>query len=270
MTDQLAARIVLNIPHASTYIPDQYLNQFSVPGWALHYERLMLTDWFTQVLFNIEGSHQVIAEVSRLLLDTERFVLDKEEPMAQYGMGVIYTHGSRRQPIRRTLTASERQELLDRYYHSHHQALTRAVQACLDQHGECFLIDCHSFWNEPMAHESDKGPRPDFCIGTNATNAPDDYVASIYKALARDGASVRINSPYSGSMLPAEFTGDQRVKAAMIEINRKLYMTMPDAVYGPEILDSIPTMPTRTHNFIEVAKKVQKAIFEGVAYNCAL
>jgi len=49
------------------------------------------------------------------MVDPERFLNDSQEPMCQVGMGVTYTRGSLRQPLREQPTQGNRQELLERY-----------------------------------------------------------------------------------------------------------------------------------------------------------
>jgi len=213
--------IVLNLPHAATDIPERYFYQFCA---ELQSEMFILTDWFTDDLFQVDGAHRVVAPVNRILVDTERFSDDSLESMAALGMGCLYSHGPSGQRLRHDLSAQEIEELLTRYYAAHHNALVTAVNACLDKNDKCLLVDCHSFPDTPMPHEQDLELRPDFCLGTTKRNTPADLQGFIQEGLKSYGYTVAINHPYQGCLLPSVFDGDARVTAIMIEVNRKLYM----------------------------------------------
>lgn len=226
--------IVLNIPHSSSSIPGEYLGQYLVPEEQLINENLILTDWFTDELFDIPDTCQVIAPVSRVLVDTERYADDEQESMTEYGMGVIYTKSTSGDVVRE-VSEAQRKELLDKYYYPHHKALEDAVENCLDEHGRCLLVDCHSFPDTPFPHETDTGIRPDFCLGTTANNTPSELVSHFAKGFEGLGFSVAVDYPYSGCMLPERFSRDQRVKAIMIEVNRKLYMDQAEYEKGTAV-----------------------------------
>ena len=71
-------------------------------------------------------------------------------------MGVTYTRGSLRQPLREQPTQEKRQELLQRYYIPHHQKLTDAVEESLLANNYCLIIDGHSFPALPLPYELSK------------------------------------------------------------------------------------------------------------------
>lgn len=220
--------IVLHIPHASTMVPDQVRDQFMIDPDELDDEIDRLTDHETDGIFTkaFPDATACVFPVSRFVVDPERFVDDSQEPMAATGMGVIYTHGTRRQPIRRGLTQDERRSLLSEYYRPHHEALTQAVQRCLDRHDKCLVLDCHSFPSQalPCEHFQDSR-RPEFCLGTDEFHTPEVLVANVERGLSRQGYSVLRNEPFSGSLVPLEyFRRDGRVRSLMIEMNRKLYL----------------------------------------------
>ena len=107
--------VILHIPHASTKIPPAIAGQFILTPSELKHEINRLTDHATDRIFAeaFPAAVPVVFPVSRLVVDPERFPDDSQEEMASVGMGIVYTHGSQRQPIRRSLTQAERLSLIE-------------------------------------------------------------------------------------------------------------------------------------------------------------
>jgi N-formylglutamate amidohydrolase len=187
-----------------------------------------MTDWFTDELFSLPAheASTIRFPVSRLVVDPERFVDDAQEPMAVRGMGVIYTKTADGHPPRALPTPEERRELLDRFYHPHHQRLVEAVQGAVDRNRACLVIDCHSFPSVALPCDLDQAPdRPDICIGTDSFHTPDWLAPLAADRFVAAGLTVAVNRPYSGALVPAAFYGrDRRVSSLMIEVSRRRYM----------------------------------------------
>ncbi|MCF0262536.1 MAG: N-formylglutamate amidohydrolase [Sphaerochaetaceae bacterium] len=215
-------QLILHIPHASTRIPARYRRTFLLTDAQLNAELLAMTDRFTDTLFPTNYP-RVIFPVSRLLCDPERFRQDEHEQMAVIGMGAIYTRGSQLQVIR---VNPNREELLEKYYDPHHLLLEQTVAQELNAHNQVLILDCHSFSNTVLPYEQDKNPiRPDICIGTDAYHTPKALETLAHDFFSSKGLSVKVNSPYSGALVPSTYYNkDVRVKALMLEINRSLYM----------------------------------------------
>jgi N-formylglutamate deformylase len=209
--------IILHIPHASTVLPSEV--EFLLGQEALAYEVDAMTDHHTDRLFDLPGARRSVFPVSRLVVDPERFI---EDEMEKVGMGVVYTHTSSGKPLRQ-ISPDQRQNLIDQYYHPHHQQLTTMTSDVLGIHGLCLIIDCHSFPSTPMDYEIDQY-RPDVCIGTDAFHTQPKLEATLVNSFQEYGYSVAINSPFTGSLVPMNFyQEDKRVSSVMIEINRRLY-----------------------------------------------
>ena len=209
--------VVLHIPHASTHIPPEIRDQFLLSDVDLEAEIQAMTDHGTDELFAGHGDVTVAAEVSRLVVDVERFL---DDPMEAVGMGAVYTRTSQQEPLRRPLSPQEHQALLDHYYHPHHARLTQAVEP------GCLIIDCHSFPGRALPYEDDQSlDRPDFCIGTDDFHTPPELAAVAVDFLESRGYTVAVNRPFAGTMVPARYyRRDTSVRSIMIEINRRLYM----------------------------------------------
>jgi N-formylglutamate amidohydrolase len=184
-----------------------------------------LTDWFTDELFTIPGASAVCTPISRVVLDTERFTDDAQEPAARFGQGVIYTHGVNGEPLRRAPSDQERAHLLENYYTPWHLKLEASIYEHLQEFGFCAVIDCHSFPNERLPTETGQTTqRPDICIGTHASNTPCWLTEVVSSEFIKHGLSVALDQPFAGALLPDVFKGDARVLSLMIEINRDLYL----------------------------------------------
>ena len=118
-------------------------------------------------------------------------------------MGVTYTRGSLRQPLREQPSQAKRQELLERYYIPHHQNLTEAVEGALLANGNCLIIDGHSFPALPLPYELQQTAfRPDFCLGTDDFHTPEELVERVEKELESYGYSTTRDQPFSGTIVP--------------------------------------------------------------------
>jgi N-formylglutamate amidohydrolase len=219
--------IVLHIPHASRLIPAEERAAFVLDDAALERELTAMTDAWTDELIEMSEMHKVrrvVAPVSRLVCDVERFRDDAEETMAERGMGAVYTHTSDGRPLRQ-VTPTDRERILRTYYDPHHAALTKAVDDALAEAGACLIIDVHSFPSKPLPYELDQSPdRPEICIGF------DDFHGWFFAEAWRDACSAArfrgaANRPFSGSIVPFKhWRHNQGVLSVMIEVRRDLYM----------------------------------------------
>ena len=218
--------MILHIPHSSAIIPAELRNQIVLSEEDIANELLLMTDAFTDELFDSPDVTSTIRfPISRLLVDVERFSDDTLEPMSKVGMGMIYTHTAYGKTLKRTLLPQETKNL-HRYYSRHHQALEFETTTVLEKNGRALIIDCHSFPNKPLpCDENQITPRPDFCIGRDQYHTPLDLIDFAKSSLKEMGYSVGVNWPYAGTMVPEKFyRKNEKVTSIMIEVNRKLYM----------------------------------------------
>ena len=228
MSSEPLPRCVLHIPHASTDVPGRVRRALILDSEQLERELLRMTDWHTDVLFDVPPNVAlaVVFPVSRLVVDPERFSDDAREPMAARGMGVVYTRTHDGKPLRSAPRAREREGLLEDYYRPHHRRLEEAVAAVLSRHHRCLILDCHSFPSAPLPYEDDQATeRPDICIGTDAFHTPAWLRDGLTESFRRRGFDVALDRPFAGSLVPAAYhQRDARVSSAMIEVNRRLYL----------------------------------------------
>ena len=220
--------VVLHVPHHSSEIPEVIAGQFLLDAEGLRREVIRMTDHLTLPLFaGDENSERiVVAPVSRLVVDVERFPNDQDEPMSQRGMGVIYSHTADGLPLRCPVSDEDRQTLLDAFYAPHHDRLISAVRKVLESCVNCLIIDAHSFPSMPLPYENDQEVvRPDICIGTDNFHTPDKIRAAFIEHFSQEGFSVSENRPFAGAMVPAPYYREERrVMSIMVEVNRGLYI----------------------------------------------
>jgi N-formylglutamate amidohydrolase len=247
--------VILHIPHSSTRIPTQYRPLFTLDGDALNRELLLMTDHFTDDIFTAQpGDTTVVAPVSRLLVDVERYEDDEAEPMAAKGMGVIYERTSSGAPLKQ-VTASQRRELLETYYEPHHDLLAAAAKREIRSRGLAMIVDCHSFPTRPLPFEDAALPRPDICLGSDPHHTPARLLDRLTDALADLELSWAENTPFGGTMVPAPFQDSSQVCSIMIEVNRSLYM---DEASGEKIDTYVETKET-VNQLLAIVRSYQNA-----------
>ena len=218
--------LLVHVPHDATIIPPDEHADFLLSEEALRAESLRLTDAHTAALYaeGLPPEDFVRAEVSRLVVDVERFADDAQEPCARVGMGATYMRTADGRPLR-ALTPERRAELMARHYWPHHHRLDASAAARLARFGRCLVLDAHSYPTGPLPTQLASGPSPEIGIGTQPGHTPAalrDLAVDFFRA---HGYSVGVDVPFSGAMVPnACFGREPRLWSVMIEVRRDLYM----------------------------------------------
>lgn len=218
---RIVSQLVIHVPHASTTIPPDVREQFTLSASALAAEARLSADLLTDELARAAWPSATIvaAEVSRLVIDVERYADDRDEPMAAVGRGMIYARTRSGRPLRRDLTAGERAALQAAWYDPHWQRLRAAATGRI-------MIDLHSYPKRAWKVEPHpQARRPEIDLGTTSGLTPDSWVAALQSHFAASGYDVGLNTPYAGVV-----DAGAAAAAVMIEIRRDLIGALP---HGP-------------------------------------
>jgi N-formylglutamate amidohydrolase len=219
--------LIYHIPHASIVIPSEWRKTIILSDRDLQFELLQMTDRHTDDIFRGTAlGEDTIVEfpISRLVVDPERFVDDRQEIMSQRGMGVVYLRRHDGSALRPDLC--EKDHLVARYYEPHHEQFEKATSNHLERYGRAIIIDCHSFPSTPLPYELVQDPhRPHICIGTDAYHTPNWLSATLLNAYKDADYEVSLDTPFAGTIVPMRFyRQDPRVNSVMIEIRRDMYI----------------------------------------------
>jgi N-formylglutamate amidohydrolase len=218
--------LLIHLPHDATAIPPDAQADFLLSAEELRAESLRLTDWHTGALYadGLAPADLIRAEVSRLVVDVERFADDAQEPCAKVGMGATYVRTADGRPLR-ALSPERRAELMARHYWPHHRALDAAAAARLARFDRCVILDAHSYPTGPLPTQLAFGPSPEIGVGTQPGHTSPELRALAEDFFRAHGFTVGVDIPFSGAMVPNRFFGaEPRVQSLMIEVRRDLYM----------------------------------------------
>jgi len=217
------SNILLHIPHASLIIPPEDREHFLLDDCALEREKLVMTDLHMDLMCENMQANMLIFDISRLVIDMERYEDDSKEAMARYGMGVVYNNTHDGKPLRNN-KEDYRADLISKYYKPYHYELKTMCEDIARRHGKCIIFDIHSFPTESINGVNYSEELPDICIGFNGSEDTLAGLAGTY--FEAKGYAVRMNYPYAGSIVPSGLSAavGGNVESIMIEINRNLYM----------------------------------------------
>ncbi len=222
----------IHVPHASTLIPEEIRHQFLLDNDELQKEAIESADLYTDLLAKEAWSKAniICAEVSRLVVDVERYPDDKDELMAQYGRGMIYMSTHLGSPLRRNLSENEKAGLRRDWYDPHWSRLREFSQGGV-------LIDLHSYPKNPWKVEPNQDSyRPEIDLGTDSLLTPNFWVSRMREHFEAYGFTIGQNTPYAGVIdAGAKF-------AVMIEIRRDLIFS-PEEKKWQRIVGALSNMP---------------------------
>lgn len=216
--------ILIHIPHASLYIPEEYKKETLLSQKELEEENKFMCDYKLDELLE-DKTNAIIFPYSRIFCDVERFK-DESEMMNQYGMGYIYTKTSTGKEMFQP--SLEHREEVNKIYDDHHKKLDETVTEILKEYGSCTIIDLHSYSSEMVKRLFGYENVPDICIGIEPMYYSEELTNYFVKYFRENGYSVEINYPYQGSIIPNKFYGkEENIVSIMIEFNKRIYEEKP-------------------------------------------
>jgi N-formylglutamate amidohydrolase len=226
-------------------IPEAYKQGIVLNPDELRQELVRCTDLYCDELFHPPSGAMIVAPVSRLACDVERFIDDDAEPGAKRGQGLVYSH-TQLGRLLRTDSLKLRDIAIKDIYEPHHKNFTDLVDLCLDKYNYCLIIDGHSFSSDVLGHEPSK--LPDICLGTDPFHTPEWLLESAISEFKKLNLSIRINFPYEGTIIPLKYLNkNKNVFSLMIEINKKLYANELTA----EKLETFKSLKSSISNILE-------------------
>ena len=244
--------IVIHIPHSSVIIPDEYKYQYLLSEDELNDELIKMTDRYIDEFFDITGLRIHQNQVSRLVMDPERFRSNDIEEMSKCGMGVAYTRTSDGRVLRK-LSNSENDQILADLYDPYHTKLAQIAEEMLSTYGQCMIIDAHSFSSYPLPYENvlkhDDRKRPDICLGYEPFHIDYSFLQRSENFFNHMQLTVAHNFPYTGSLVPIKYYHKEtRVQSLMIELNRALYMNEKTG----QKLDTFQNVQSVIHGYFDM------------------
>jgi N-formylglutamate deformylase len=216
--------VLVHVPHASWFIPEQDSLLLTVPNRIRELEQISDTHTDIMGYFLAGDEHSLLVnDVSRIVMDPERFIIGEE--MDTVGMGVRYTHGHDRARIRGD-DPLERDEVINTLYTPYHAAFNAEVDRIFDTHRKALIVDVHSYPSTALPYElHGDGPRPEICIGADRTHTPRKMVKTVKSIIHGHGYTVDVNTPFAGTMVPTKhYMIEERIQSVMLEIRRDTYM----------------------------------------------
>ena len=244
------APVIVASPHSGRHYSAEFLRMSRLDALALRRSE----DCYVDRLFAAapaQGATLLHATFPRAYCDANRAAWELDptmfsEPLPHWcdttsskvraGFGTIARIVSRDGPIYpRPLPFSEAEARIRTCWQPYHDALSALVQANMERHGSCILLDAHSMPG-PLKR---RGDQPDFVLGNAwGTACTPALTALVEQHLVAHGYNVARNVPFAGGFVTRHYGRPRRgVQALQLEISRTLYMDQttlqPHAGFGP-------------------------------------
>jgi N-formylglutamate deformylase len=228
--------LIISIPHAGTFVPDEIKARFTDEG-----KRLPDTDWHVPRLYE-----EFIAQhnVTCITANYSRYVIDLNRPPDN---APLYP-GQKHVPLcaeqtfegadiyreNHTPDDDEIATRLQNYWQPYHGEIEKQITRIKKLHGFALLYDAHSIRSvSPLLFE---GQLPDLNLGTvNGASCAEKHSQAAYDIALNSGYSAVLNGRFIGGYITRHY-GDpaNHVHALQMELAEKNYMDEDSFAYDPD------------------------------------
>lgn len=236
--DEQTLPILVDVPHAGEWIPDDILQDIHVGEQVLRRDLDLYVDEFWEKAPE-RGATLLRSNVSRYVVDLNRADDDvtgeaveggesKYKPGYYRDRGVVWHTTTTGQTVLASpLSKDDFQQRLDTFYYPYHDQLAEEIDRIKSDFGFCILLDAHSMPSRGRSRHSDTGERRADIVPGDIDGAACDTTVrwTVEEHFRERGYSVKTNDPYKGGWITRHYgQPDDDVHAIQIEVNRDLYM----------------------------------------------
>nr|MEC9421298.1 N-formylglutamate deformylase [Pseudomonadota bacterium] len=225
--------VVLGVPHAGTFVPDDIKARFNDTGL-----KLADTDWHVDRLYSdlLPGATMVKANFHRYVIDANRDPEGVSLYPGQNTTTLCPTTDFDGRPIYQSGMEPETGEIEARrlaWHAPYHAALQAEMERVRAKHGVAILYDCHSIRSVvPFLFE---GTLPDFNTGTNngTTCASAIEAAVVACAQAAEGYTSILNGRFKGGWTTRHYGRPaEGFHAIQMELAQKTHLATEDTPFA--------------------------------------
>ncbi len=216
-------RLIVSIPHAGTFIPDEILAGLTPAGRAV-----VDTDWHVDTLYDFAaslGATILAARVSRTVVDLNRSPAGEQLYPGQAETGICPTETFAGEPLYAVPPGpAEISARVERYWRPYHEALQGQFARIRALHGSVRLLDAHSI--RSTIPRLFAGTLPSLNYGTNGGLSADPaLVARAMAATAQSGFSQVLDGRFRGGFITRHYGNPAgNVHAIQLELAQSSYM----------------------------------------------
>ena len=255
--------VVLGVPHAGTFVPDDIKARFNDTGL-----KLADTDWHVDRLYSdlLPGATMVKANFHRYVIDANRDPEGVSLYPGQNTTTLCPTTDFDGRPIYQSGMEPQTGEIEARrlaWHAPYHAALQAEMERVRAKHGVAILYDCHSIRSVvPFLFE---GTLPDFNTGTNngTTCASAIEAAVVARTQAAEGYTSILNGRFKGGWTTRHYGRPaEGFHAIQMELAQKTHLATEDT---PFAYDEAKADRLRTHlkDILSALENLAPSLFQN-------
>jgi len=209
-----AIPVIANLPHSGLFIPPEIANQLT----TAYQQYLPNQDWHLDKLYDFLpalGITVLQATHSRYVVDLNRSL--KEPVFGNFWQAAIAEKTAFNAVLYQTPPSqADLQQRVEQYYHPYHQQLQQLLNQAIQQFGQVYLLDLHSF----LGLIEDE-----ICLGNgNGKTCSDRLMTIVENAFCSRGYQVVRNKVFQGGYTTQHYGRLPQVEALQVEVRYPVYL----------------------------------------------